>query len=121
MARMDQQRLPPEGDGNLQPADLQPAQAAALRHKAEDRLRGSEGRPAEVLSEADARALVHELQVHQIELEMQNEELQRAGQRPKARRRSITTCSTSPRWAISSGMPRATFWRSTWSGPSSWA
>ena len=30
MARMDQQRLPPEGDGNLQPADLQPAQAAAF-------------------------------------------------------------------------------------------
>ena len=27
---------------------------------------------------ADARALVHELQVHQIELEMQNDELQRA-------------------------------------------
>ena len=33
------------------------------------------------LSEADARAMVHELEVHQIELEMQNEELQRDRQR----------------------------------------
>ncbi len=54
------------------------SEPAELRRKAEDRLRGSEGRPAEVVSEADARALIHELQVHQIELEMQNEELQRA-------------------------------------------
>ena len=58
--------------------DSEPAQAAELRRKAEERLRASEARPAEVTSVTDARALVHELQVHQIELEMQNEELQRA-------------------------------------------
>ena len=58
--------------------ESEPAQPAELRRKAEDRLRASEARPAEVTSVADARALVHELQVHQIELEMQNEELQRA-------------------------------------------
>ena len=53
-------------------------QAIALRHAAEQRLRENRGVPAESMAEADARALVHELQVHQIELEMQNEELLRA-------------------------------------------
>jgi PAS domain-containing protein len=49
---------------------------AELRRKAEQHLNRRSVRPA--LSETDARALVHELQVHQIELEMQNEELLRA-------------------------------------------
>jgi PAS domain S-box-containing protein len=53
-------------------------QAADLRREAEKRLRTRESHPAEPIAEASARALVHELQVHQIELEMQNEELQRA-------------------------------------------
>jgi PAS domain S-box-containing protein len=54
------------------------AQAADLRSKAEDRLHTGEVCPAEAAAEADVRALVHELQVHQVELEMQNEELRRA-------------------------------------------
>ena len=58
--------------------DAEPTQPVELRRKAEDRLRASEARPAEVTSVTDARALVHELQVHQIELEMQNEEIRRA-------------------------------------------
>jgi PAS domain S-box-containing protein len=59
-----------------QPVDPGLPQAAELRRKAEERLRESEARPP--AAEADVRALLHELQVHQIELEMQNEELQRA-------------------------------------------
>ena len=51
---------------------------ALKRRKAEQRLHTGKARPALAVSEADAHALVHELQVYQIELEMQNEELQRA-------------------------------------------
>ena len=51
-----------------------------LRRKAEDLLndRGSDTTASKVAGAEDALALVHELQVHQIELEMQNEELKRA-------------------------------------------
>ena len=50
------------------------AQDPALRRRAEEAFRE---RPdvAEPLDEEDARRLLHELRVHQIELEMQNEEL----------------------------------------------
>ena len=50
-----------------------------LRHQAEEHLMGRGSDPASFKGEGkDARALVHELQVHQIELEMQNEELKLA-------------------------------------------
>ncbi len=48
-----------------------------LRNRAEDALQGKTEELQE-LSTIDARSLIHELQVHQIELEMQNEELRRA-------------------------------------------
>jgi PAS domain S-box-containing protein len=53
------------------------AAAAPLRRRAESRLRRQ---PASGVSgsTADPRRLVHELQVHQIELELQNEELKQA-------------------------------------------
>ncbi len=52
--------------------------ATGLRQEAERRLRSKKAAPVEGMAEVDVRALLHELQVHQIELEMQNEELLRA-------------------------------------------
>ncbi len=59
-------------------ADSGPCQAGNLRRAAEQRLRDRETASAQKMAEGDVRAVVHELQVHQIELEMQNEELLRA-------------------------------------------
>lgn len=52
------------------------ADAAELRHRAEGRLKERHLEAGLGRSEADTQRLVHELQVHQIELELQNEELQ---------------------------------------------
>ena len=54
------------------------SQAGEFRRQAEKRLRIKKTASGGVTSETDVRALLHELQAHQIELEMLNEELQRA-------------------------------------------
>jgi len=51
---------------------------AELRRRAEGRLKGRRSRAGNQKSEADAMRVLHELQVHQVELEMQNAELHEA-------------------------------------------
>ena len=55
-----------------------PSSDAELRRKAEEQLRKQKTKKARPGAEQDAQVLLHELQVHQIELEMQNEELKQA-------------------------------------------
>lgn len=52
----------------------------SLRKKAEDRVNAGPGKTISQFSETEALNLVHELQVHQLELELQNEELMRANE-----------------------------------------
>ena len=54
------------------------AAAADLRRRAEARLSTQQAAAAAPRTEADTKRLFHELQVHQVELEMQNAELGRA-------------------------------------------
>ncbi|WP_016990962.1 PAS domain S-box protein [Flavobacterium sp. ACAM 123] len=58
-------------DGNL----TAQSKAQLLRKEAEDFLEKSSNKKYSQVSELDLRSLVHELEVHQIELEMQNEEV----------------------------------------------
>jgi len=60
---------------NTEELDL--TDARALRQKAEEQLKTKQ-RSTEQVSGDDVTRLLHELQVHQIELEMQNEELRHA-------------------------------------------
>jgi len=53
-------------------------QPAGLRRRAEARLSDRQTKPAPPRTDADTKRLLHELEVHQIELEMQNEELEEA-------------------------------------------
>jgi PAS domain S-box-containing protein len=72
----------------MRPKPALPADAAALRRRAEARLgeRSSPRRsvPAARKRDAETRRLLQELQVHQVELEMQNAQLQEARDRVEA-------------------------------------
>jgi len=56
----------------------QSGEAAELRHKAEARLQGDMEALQKPRNEIETQRLLHELQIHQIELEMQNTELRQA-------------------------------------------
>jgi len=71
---------PKQADGTA------PDKAQALRNRAEETLRAREDLQPEALGTEETRRLLHELRVHQIELEMQNEELRRAQEEREASR-----------------------------------
>jgi len=61
-----------------------------LRLKAEEKLKEQPKRAAKKVLESDSKKLLHELQVHQIELEMQNEELRQANETAEEALRKYT-------------------------------
>lgn len=64
--------------------------AILLRNKAEDKLNQRKSEAHADVSEADMLRLIHELEVHQVELEMQNEELILAKERAESAEEKYT-------------------------------
>ena len=82
---------------------------APLRRRAEDRLKEKNPEMGPAPNKIDLERLVHELQVHQIELEMQNEELKRAREKSQRPLQSTPTSMTFPPSAISPSTRRVLY------------
>ena len=70
--------------------ELEMTDAQLLRHKAEEKLVEKSKATSIPKQETDVKRLLHELQVHQIELEMQNEELRHANEIAETALRKFT-------------------------------
>ena len=70
----------------MRPDDTEQGDAATLRRQAEEAVRVQPARSNGPLSHDEALAQVHELQVHRIELELQNEELRQTRREAEALR-----------------------------------
>ncbi|MCB9037859.1 MAG: hypothetical protein H6557_14685 [Lewinellaceae bacterium] len=70
--------------------DLDYTDGQVLRSRAEEKLKEEHEEMNEQVKETDLKKLLHELQVHQIELEMQNEALQQAYEAAEAALKKYT-------------------------------
>ncbi|MDP3916613.1 MAG: hypothetical protein Q8R96_23045 [Bacteroidota bacterium] len=70
--------------------ELDYTNAQTLRKSAEEKLKVRQDKTSTSTIETDVKRLVHELQVHQIELEMQNEELVQANERAESSLKKYT-------------------------------
>ena len=79
--------------------------APFLRSRAEEKVKDAEIREIEALSPEEIRGLVHELRVHQIELEMQNENLKLAQRQADEAQQHYSHLFHDAPWPTSSSMP----------------